>query len=419
MSQQEPPLNVDEGDKSVDPKNKNNDNDNGNGPKTEPSKLDYDRDWSTIERKEAVNWLRGICIPSKEANEKLADGEMSQCMKIQLQAAIVGVHGMVNTYGLEDGQLDVQFLHIPVISRAREMVVQWQDQLEDRYQQQQRQQRFGNRLNRGSNQGNVSNANSQPSGRRFNLSKFSYNQNDTVITNNSGNNNNNNSRNNSSHNGNNNNNNNSSSIDEIKSMDMMEDLSSPLEFHRQRGGAGGNVNGTSISHNGGGGGRFSFGQGLQNKRSRQDMEADDPPQLLPGFEKVWNVVSSRAFRGVKPIRDAQNNVMYFWWQAGVPCASITRPHGYAEGDNVNNDAFKSSIRNDDFFGYGGRQNNENWNHSRVCVPFIFSLFYFSVIDNLGSRCTEVFVFPIVVGLRFCFSFFVVFLSPLGNHKAVY
>ena len=96
---------------------------------------------------------------------------MSQCMKIQLQAAIVKVHGMVNTYGLEDGQLDVQFLHIPVISRAREMVVQWQDQLEDRYQQQQRQQRISNRLNRGSNQGNVSNANSQPSGRRFNLSK--------------------------------------------------------------------------------------------------------------------------------------------------------------------------------------------------------------------------------------------------------
>ena len=351
-------------------KNKDDNNNNGKKQKDPPPKLDYDRDWSQVNREDAIAYLRGICAPTIDVDHKLSDSKVSTYMKIQLQAAIIGVHGLVQTYGLEDGLLDQQFLHIPVASRARQMVVQWQDELEDRYQRQRAQQRqtqySGTR-----GFGNVSNATSRyPSSIKYNLSKSGGN--DTVITNNNSNNSNNNS-NSSNHNGN------SSSMNgvgdamaESKKSDTGDDFSAPLDFGRGSGGSNGNANTHNAHHNHGHGnnGEFMYGRGMQNKRPRNLMENDDIPNLLPGFEKVWRMVTSRKFRGVKPIKDANKNVMYFWWQAGVPCASITPPHGYAEGDDINNEAFKASIKNDEFFGFEMGRNNGGWNHSRVCPMYI-------------------------------------------------
>ena len=62
MSVQDPPRNLEEDDQNVDPKNKNKDNDNSNSPKTEPSKLDYDRDWSTINRKKGRKQYNGYAV---------------------------------------------------------------------------------------------------------------------------------------------------------------------------------------------------------------------------------------------------------------------------------------------------------------------------------------------------------------------
>ena len=118
---------------------KEKDNDNSKEEKAQLPKLDYNRDWSAIGRNEAIAFLRGICTSSDDPENKLADGSVVNYMKIQLQAAIIGVHGLVQTYGLEEGKLDLQFLHIPAVSRARQMVVQCKDELEDRYQRQQSQ----------------------------------------------------------------------------------------------------------------------------------------------------------------------------------------------------------------------------------------------------------------------------------------
>ena len=213
-----------------------NSNSNLEQPHPQPPKLAYHRDWSTVGRDEAVQCLRNICTVGDQ-NDVLSDSSISRYLKIQLQAAIVGVHGAVRTYGMEHGRLNLQFLHIPVQSRARQTITHWRDRLEDQYQAQQRQHRAG--------LSNVSRANTRVI--RFNISSSngsgSYHNNDNNINNSNGNkssNSNSSSSNSSNSNSdssagskNNSNNGNNNNNDEMKSIDGMDDFGSMLDFGMQ------------------------------------------------------------------------------------------------------------------------------------------------------------------------------------------
>ena len=101
---------------------------------------------------------------------------------------------------------------------------------------------------------------------------------------------------------------------EYKSIDGMEDFPTVLDFGNSGAIGKSGISATQFaakSHNNRyNGNQFVYGQGMQNKRPRPEME-DDQPLLLPGFEKVWEMVPNRYFEGVKPIRDANRNYMYF------------------------------------------------------------------------------------------------------------
>ena len=45
---------------------------------------------------------------------------------------------------------------------------------------------------------------------------------------------------------------------------------------------------------------------------------------------------------------------------------MTPPHGLAHGDNINDPPFKSSLKNDEFFGFGRGMDQDGPNHPRVC-----------------------------------------------------
>ena len=137
--------------------------------------------------------------------------------------------------------------------------------------------------------------------------------------------------------------------------------------------------------------------------------------VLPGFEKVWRIVENKIFSGTRKY-EKNGKAMYFWWKGGFPYASLTKPHGYAENDNIYDPAFRSSLRNDEFFGYG-RNDPMGYTPHHVCVPvpsvFAFYFFFvvlFSVFSCSGVLCGS--VSSSAYSKRRC-------IIPFGNHKAVY
>ena len=127
--------------------------------------------------------------------------------------------------------------------------------------------------------------------------------------------------------------------------------------------------------------------GSKRLRPITEEKENDDVILLPGFEKVWNLVESKYFSNVREFEDGNGNKMYFWWQNGIPHASVSKPRGYANGDDIRDPAFRAGMRQDEFFGYPTGNGGQAMGHSRVCAFSAFicliGLLYFD------SRCTVI------------------------------